>query len=282
MKNYDDKKNISKSEIHAERILRRCHVHDLDSGGVFSFITGGMGTGKTSVMLSFADYTISHYPEEKVFWSNTYFAPIQSLKIGKGKHHILVKNDSNVTFHDRSNKLEQIDIPVTFFDDFDSLYHKALPGCLNAVFFGDRFLWMDFLHYLRSVGEWCHIYLDELSEISPAFTSGKTFKKIGSFSIDLKEVRKCMLNVHANSQALPDIDHRVRTKIMVKVFLPGARSDKFSRVEQPAIDNLEENFECGNEGYLEHSGRFGKTRFKDIYRPIVGMQWEARVDEKRR
>ena len=89
-----------------------------------------------------------------------------------------------------------------------------------------------------------------------------------------------MLNVHANSQALPDIDHRVRSKIMVKIFLPGARTDKYSRVEQTAIDNLEENHSEGNESYLEHSGRFGKTRFKDIYRPIKGMQWEARVDEK--
>ncbi len=86
-----------------------------------------------------------------------------------------------------------------------------------------------------------------------------------------------MLNVHANSQALPDIDHRVRIKIMVKIFLPSARSDKHSRGEQTAIDNLEEDHNVGNEGYLEHSGRFGKTRFKDIYRPVVGMQWEARI-----
>jgi len=65
MKNDNE---ITKSEINAERILKRIHVHDLDSGGVFTEITGSQGSGKTSVMLSFMDYTIRHYPEEKIFF----------------------------------------------------------------------------------------------------------------------------------------------------------------------------------------------------------------------
>lgn len=270
--------DLTKSEVLAEKILKRCHIHDLDSGGVFSFITGGMGTGKTSTMLSFVDYTLLHYPREKLFWSNTYNAPLQSLKIGLEKHHIMVKEGSGVTFHDRSKKLEEIHPEITYFNTYDDLYNKAKQGLCNSVFFGSRSKWIDFIHYLRSVGEWTHVYIDELSEISPAFTSGKLFKQIGQFSVDLKEIRKCMINVHANSQALPDVDHRIRSKIMVRIFLPGARSDQYSRVHQTAIDNLEENPIEGNEAYLEQSGRFGRTRFKDIYKPILGLQWEARVD----
>lgn len=270
--------NITKSEIIAQRILSRIHVHSFDDGGIFSFITGGMGTGKTSTMLSFADYTLIHYPKEKVFWSNTYFAPLQSLKIGKDKHHIMVKQDSNVTFHDRTKKLKQIYPDVTMFKNFDELYDQAKPGKINSVFFGNRNTWMDFIHYLRSVGTWNHIFLDELSEISPSFTSGKVFKLIGKFSIDLKECRKTMINIHANSQALPDIDHRIRTKIMVRIFLPGARADKYCRVEQRAIDNLDENPKEGNEAYVEMSGRFGLTRFTDIFKPDPSYLWEARVN----
>lgn len=44
----DFEDDISKSEILAERLLRRCHVHDYDSGGILSLITGGMGSKKTS------------------------------------------------------------------------------------------------------------------------------------------------------------------------------------------------------------------------------------------
>jgi hypothetical protein len=41
MKNDNE---ITKSEINAERILKRIHVHDLDSGGVFTEITGSQGS----------------------------------------------------------------------------------------------------------------------------------------------------------------------------------------------------------------------------------------------
>ena len=271
--------NLTKSQINAERILRRIHVHDLDSGGVFTEITGSQGSGKTSAMLSFMDYTMKHYPEEKIFWSSCYNAPLQFLKIGSGKFHIMVKKGSGVTFHDRGKKLEQIHPEVIYFKDYKDLYEKAEPGICNAVFFGDRMRWMEYLHHLRSVGEWCHVYIDELSEISPAFSSGRTWKRIKDFAIDLKEVRKCMMNVHTNTQSVSDIDHRVRTKIMVKVYLPGARKDNVSRITQTAIDNLGEDPVHGNEAYLEFSGKFGKTVFRDIFKPIQGMQWEARVDE---
>ena len=116
-----DAGELSKSQINAERILRRIHIHDLDSGGVFTEITGSQGSGKTSVMLSFVDYTLKRYPEEKIFWSNTYYAPIQSLRIGTDKHHIMVKKDSGVTFHNRKARLKQINPDVTFFTDFDEL-----------------------------------------------------------------------------------------------------------------------------------------------------------------
>jgi hypothetical protein len=270
--NDDD---ITKSEIIAEKLLRRCHVHDFDSGGILSLITGGMGSGKTSVMLSFANYTLKHFPQEKVFWSNTYYAPIQSLRIGQDKHNILVLKDSNVTFHDRKERLKRIYPKVTEFNDFNDLYDKALPGKLNCVFFGNRHIWMDFIHYLRGAGEWVHVFIDELSELCPAFSSGNLFKQIGKFSIDLKECRKTMLNIHTNSQALPDCDHRVRTKIMLRIFLPGAKSGKESRLSQKALDNLLENPRYGNEGYIESAGRFGRTQFCDIYPPNRKHQWEA-------
>jgi len=283
MNNYEEKEeyedDISKSEIIAERLLKRCHVHDFDSGGILSLITGGMGAGKTSIMLSFVDYTLKHYPDEKIFWSNTYNAPIQSLRIGMDKHHIMVLQGSDVTFHDRKQKLKQIYPKITEFDGFEDLYSKAIPGKLNCVFFGSRNIWMDFIHYLRSVGEWVHVFIDELSEISPAFTSGILFKQIGRFSIDLKEVRKCMMNIHTNTQALPDVDHRIRTKIMLRVFLPGAKSGKESRLSQSALDNLIENPSHGNEAYIESSGRFGRTQFCDIYLPNKKEQWEAHGNE---
>jgi len=137
---------------------------------------------------------------------------------------------------------------------------------------------MDFIHYLRSIGEWSHTYIDELSEIAPAFTGGELWHKIHQFSVNAKEIRKCMMNVHTNTQSVSDIDHRVRSKVMVKIYLPGARSDNISRISQRAIDNLDEDNINGNAAYLEYSGKFGKTVFKDIFKPVPGFAWEARAN----
>lgn len=288
MKNEKEKKDelldLTKSEVVARRILRRIHCHDADHGGTLIEITGAQGSGKTSAMLSFMAYTLKHYPQEKVFWSSTYNAPLQFPKIiqhqppGEDTYHIMVLKKSGVSFHDRDNGLKQIHPPVTTFTDFDDCFKKAKPGMCNAVFFGDRMMWIDYIHYLRSVGQWVHVFIDELSEIAPAFTGGKTWKKIRDFSNDLKEARKCMMTIVCNTQSVTDIDHRVRTKVMIKVYLPGARSDTTSRITQKALDNLDEDLIHGHEAYLEYGGKFGRNKFRDIYKPIPRIHWEARVD----
>jgi hypothetical protein len=274
----NDDIDLSKSEFNAKRILKRCHMHDQDAGGVFSLITGSQGSAKTSVLISFMNYAMQHQPDEKIFFSNCYFAPLQFPKIGRDRFHIMVKKDSGVTFHDRSARLKQIYPSVTRFTDFQDCYDKAKPGICNAVFFGDRMQWMDFLHFLRGMGEWVHVFIDELSEIAPQFQAGEIFHRIGRFASDLKEVRKCMLNVHTNTQSVADLDHRVRSKVMIRVYLPGARTETVSRITQKAIDNLNENPETGNQAYLEYSGKFGRTYFTDIYKPIPGFHWEAHAD----
>lgn len=277
-KGNNEQEDISKSEINAERILKRIHIHNEDAGGIFSLITGGMGTGKTAILLSFVDYTIRNFPNEKIFFSNCFFSPLQFVKIGEGRYHIMVKENSGITFHDRNNKLKQIYPEVTTFKDNADLYEKATPGKCNAVFFPDRVIdTISFLHFLRSTGEWSHFFIDEFSEIAPAFTSGKQWKKIRDLSNDLKEIRKCQINLHVNSQAVSDIDFRCRTKVMCRIFLPSAQADSHSRIEQTAIDNLDENPVGGSEGYVEMSGKFGKTRFTDIYKPNPKILWEARV-----
>jgi len=137
---------------------------------------------------------------------------------------------------------------------------------------------MDFMTYLRLMGEWKHIFIDEFSEVSPANTSGKTYKIIHRFANTVKEARKCFINVHANTQATQDIDYRILTKIMISIFLPGSRTTKHSRILQSAIDNLNIDKKTGNEAYIEYSGRFGKTKFSQIYKPNPKYNWEARCN----
>jgi len=270
----------TKSELIAHQILGRIHTHDQDQGGVLTETTGAQGSAKTSVNLAFIDYTIKNYPQEKIFMSECYDAPLQVFKLKNYKKiKFFVKKDSNVIFRNRDNHLEEVDFNPVKFITYKYLYEQAKPGHVNVVFFGDRFEWMEFIKFLRSVGEWVHVYIEEISEIAPMFPDGENWHKVKDFAKSLKDVRKCMMNVHYNTQQVSDIHYECRNKVMIKIFLPGAYKDSHCRVTQSAIDNLEKNITLGNQAYLVQGGEFGKTRFTDIYKPREGYHYDAHVSE---
>jgi hypothetical protein len=136
---------------------------------------------------------------------------------------------------------------------------------------------MEYIFYLRSKYEWSHVFFDEFGEVCPSDRAGELWKRIRKFSEDIKEVRKCNKNVHTNTQTTTDIDYRVRRKLMIRIFLPGARTDGKTRVYQKAVDKLIKDPVNGNMAYLEWDGRFGITRFRDIFKPLPSRSWEARI-----
>jgi len=280
---YNNKKEVSRVEEVGKQLSQRILEHNDEFGGVYVEVTGAQGSGKTSVMLSWMEYLMKHYPKDKVFWGSSYDAPLQFVKLVEkdsdfNKIHIMVKEGSNVVFRDRRRKGERLDLNVTYFTDFEDLYKKAIPGKCNAVFIGDRLKWMDFIHYLRSIYEWKHVFIDEFGEVAPSDQKGRMWKKIKDFSETVKEIRKCDINLFTNSQTATDIDYRVRRKIMVKTFLPGALRDPTSRVTQKAIDNLRRDPINGNFAFLDAGGLFGRVQFKRIFKPKQDFSWEAKIE----
>jgi len=292
---------VSKPEIEGQKILKSLLSQNVDYGGNFVYITGGMGGGKTSAMFSLLEYTQKFYPNQKIFLSETYDAPLQCFKMGFDRCRFLVKENSGVVFRDRNKKLSKVEfLPVTYFksnpvtktvtvnkkqkttttyiSDYDDLWEKAQYGKLNVVLFGNRIEWAKFIEYLRHVGEWCHIFIDEIGEILPAGTRTEDWKVIGNFANLAKDFRKCMLKVIANTQSVRDLDYRVIDKFMYRIFLPGAMQDKkHSRIVQKAIDNLDGDEKRGNMAYIDRMGRFGLIRFTNIYKPDPRYSIEAHV-----
>lgn len=269
---------VSRPEIEGAKILDRIHSRDKDHGGVLSEITGAMGGSKTSVLLSFTKHTMINHPEEKIFWSENYNSPMQIFKMGKDNYQLYVKEDSGVVFRNRDKRLEVTRLGEIYFKDYDELMEITKPGIANVVFLGNRHAWMDFMKYLSGIGTWVNIFIDEIGDIAPSQTGGDLWKKIEEFAKTMKNVRRCMMNVHTNTQSVVDVDYRVRSKVMMKVYLPGARSDKTSRVSQRAIDNLMRDPINGNQAFIEYSGTFGKVRFSDIFKPRNGYHYEAHVE----
>ena len=264
--------------------LMRIIEEDEEIGGVYVEITGSQGSGKTAVLLAMHSDFTNNYPQDRCFWASTYNAPLQFLKLGKDKYHIMILEGSNVEIRDREQNVEIVNFPndncsypITYFSTFDELWDKSKPGMCNAIFFGDKKIWMDFLFYLRSKYEWAHIFIDEFSEVAPSDSKDVGWQRIRRFAEDIKEIRKCNKNVVTNSQTSTDVDYRVRRKIMIRIFLPGAKTDKKTRVYQRAVDNLTKDRVHGNMAYIDYDGKFGCIRFKNIFKPIKGINWEAHI-----
>lgn len=285
MSKVTDTKFKSRQEATFIEIMDRIHTQNDDIGAIFLEATGIPGVGKTAVILTFCDDTILNHPDQRCFWRNPYNAPFQFTKLDNNQWNILVEKnpgyDNNITFHDRDDRNREIFVRHTIFDGFDDLYEKAIPGKCNAVFFYDETKWIPFLKYLNSVGEWKHVFLDEYGELFPANPSGQLWRMIQEASDILKEIRKCRTNVYATTQVTSDVDFRIRNKLMCLCYMYGAKPMSRSKVKQIAIDSLDRDIVKGNEGWLEYGyGIYGKGRFKKIYKPRIGMNWEAHLPEK--
>jgi len=274
----------SRREKLGQEHLMRIIEEDEEMGGVYVEITGSQGSGKTSVLLALqSDYT-KNYPNDKCFWASTYNAPLQFTKLGNGKYHIMILEGSNVEIRDREQNGRLVNFPnkhcpfpITYFSTYNELWDKAKPGMCNAVFFGDKKIWMDFLFFLRSKYEWAHIFIDEFSEVAPSDSKDVGWQRIRRFAEDIKEIRKCNKNIVTDSQTSTDVDYRVRRKIMIRIFLPGAKTDKKTRVYQRAVDNLVKDRVNGNMAYIDYDGKFGCIRFRNIYKPNKEINWEAHI-----
>lgn len=266
---------VSKPEIIGENILNRALGRNKDYGGILGEITGAQGTSKTSVLLSITNHTRALHPNEKIFWREQLNAPLQIFKLGQGSYTFWIKNTANIVFRDRDKHLKEIDVHAKTFSSYKELYDEAEPGTANVLFFDDNYEWMDFIAFLREVGEWVNVFVDEMADICPSVNAGNLFIRIRDFSSVMGAVRRCMMNVFYNTQTAQDVDWKIRKKVMMKVFLPGAIKDRTSRVTQQAIDNLTRDPVRGNEAYLDFGGEFGKVKFTDIYKPINGYHIEA-------
>ena len=296
---------VSKPEIIGQKLMERVLSRNQDYGGILGEITGAQGTGKTSVLLSLTHRTIKRNPDEKIFWREQTNAPIQIFKLGLDKINFMIPEDESIVFRDRDAKLEHVELePITKFKlkeivtkkkdekgkdiettrivpDYKDVYKKAKRGKANLLYLKTPFDWMEFMISLREAGEWSNIFIDEMADICPTGSSGALYKRITKFSGTMGAVRRCMMNVFYNTQTAQDVDWRVRKKVMLKVFLPGAIRDKSSRVKQSAIDNLLRDPINGNEAFLDMGGDFGKVKFTDIYKPMSGYHIEAhRLDEE--
>ena len=112
-------------------------------------------------------------------------------------------------------------------------------GRLSAVFLPSDDNWIDLIKYIRQTPKWQTVFLDEYEDVCPQRCSGERWHKNEWMASNIKQVRKGLVNVIADTQSIMDVDFRVRSKIMIYGYLYGARVDRLSPVMQHAVNSME-------------------------------------------
>lgn len=261
-------KKQSKLKRKTIEILKKKLLRDLEEGGISQLTVGPPGEGKTCQLVHDAKAIFQYHPKEMVFWRDNPKSTVQYNKKGV-QYKILVEQGVNIRFRNKSSG-GPLKIKYDTFNNFNDIIDMdtgnglAELGKLNVIYFKNEYSWIDFLEHLRHCIGWQCVLIDEIEDLIPLNPPKKVgenrnirYEKNLEFAANFKELRKDWVNFFANTQDLADVDHRVRRKTNIIVYLGGSRVERKSKVKQGAINKLKKG-----SAFIEweHS-KFGKISF---------------------
>lgn len=238
-------------------IKRRIMLRDSAIGGIVLECLGVQGSGKTSLMLSIAQDIVQTYPNELVFWRDSYFSQCQFNRFKKWMIH--VADGVNLQFKNIDQD-RVVNVPTTMFNGFDELLANARPRQLNVVYLQNNHEYIDLIRYLRLHKGFQSLFIDEYEDIAPLRCSGEQWKKNELLSNEFKHIRRGLVNLFCDTQNPSDVDWRVRSKIMCHAYLYGSKVDGQSPINQGAVNNLKIG-----QWYMDYGfALFGKGNFNSF------------------
>lgn len=226
---------------------------DPDLGACTSTIVGRLGVGKTSLLSDIAiqlqklkEKDESRPQDEKIFWRGQ--ESCQFLKFhGEVDYKVLVPEIMNLEFISEDG----LHIKQHKFATFPELYEKAESDKINVIYctFDEIADFMEWLQKTRF--SWNSIFVDEVEDLAPQGVGGQQFKENRRVSNLLKESRKYRLSFYSTTQAIQDIDWRVRKKLMICIYLQGSTPRGGSPLWTKSIQalNVGEAWVCDRGGY---------------------------------
>jgi len=291
--------DISPIEQVGEIIFDKILSRDPHVGGHGTEVLGAQGSGKTSFLLHLADIFTKRYPDEILFWRESVETPVQFTRFPKWR--IFVERGLHFRILDKLDGGREIDIPYETFDTlpvvsynrqklrdpeffrknqenkeiqddiFSTICSRARGGELTVLYFKEEFSWVDLMRFLRTRPKFQTLLLDEMEEIFPAATKEELWHRIEWAKDNFKHIRKGLVNLIGNTQDTTDIDWRIRRKLQIHIYLPGAVPDRRSRVIKKAMSVLKPG-----EAYMDWCWTlFGKINFP-AYR-VTDSLWEVRL-----
>lgn len=229
-------------------------TRDYARGGYLLECAAVPGSGKTSLLLSLYEDTIERYPDELVFFRDSYNSQCQFNRVEKW--HIMAEKGVDLRFL-QTPTMNEHTLPVTVFEaletkdpmyyykplnefgfDYSELINKAKKGFLNVVYLKNQNNWRWVIRFLRLYPYFQTILFDEYEDLVPQRSKGEQWRVNEHYAYELKHSRRGCLNEGFDTQHPGDADWRVRSKFMLHAYLRGSKVSESSPVDQGPINSL--------------------------------------------
>ena len=264
---FTEIEEISKPDVEGEKLWKYLFTRNPSFGGVSCNFYGVPGSGKTSLMLRLCRKIFNTYPNETIFWRENHNLPIQILKLGLPVN-FFTDNKLKIQIKELTpnGPIPTKDYKARIFRSPKELIDMIEPGVINCVYYEHRTGWLKLMDRMKTNHSWQSFFIDEGEDLFPAYAKDKEWHLNTTFSNSFKELRKCRISIYCNSQTDWDFDPRIKSKLMLEVFLYGAKKNK----DSPLLKSVVQDIQLGQGWIVYARSRFGKFTF-DPVEPLEKM-----------
>lgn|GEM_PF-4199022 len=259
-----DETRIKSESSNRFRLLMRTKDH----GGITAIVTGEMGSGKTTFLISKLVLPLLERRSEVVLWRGDEFAqwcyvePERvNLMFVEGPFEYIIADRDVGRFLRPEEAAERFNFhDLQYIVQADEVLKYAKPRLMNVVYCDDDF----FVELLESIIRrptlvWWSLFHDEVQKLAPSNPEGDLWRRNKRLADALADTRKNLVNFYCACHNLSDVDHRIITKMNFKVYLRNAKIPRESMIRNKMLAHMLKLGEAIVEGSV-----FKLTRFQPL------------------
>lgn len=282
MNPFTTKARLESLKNHGKKLLRDLLRPEDGFGGHLTLISGPIGTGKTSLLLTlakkFAD--AGYY----VIYRGREAFELYRLPGWEKRTEVYVPKNHVIHFIEHNERSKELKISTIEYSDMNELLANVQPGKINVIFscqkpnerwlrqhvnselineslaYRETAFWVELFDCVikQLAGKKVVIMIDEGHELFPAGNTGLLWHLIDIGKRKIADFRKYKLNLIMSTHDPSDLDWRINRKFDFAIYLRGSRTLR-RLVRQKYTYRLD-----GNAAFIEGPAEFGLIKFKKL------------------